>query len=75
MQTSHVHNAVVTNFRDLYKEIDNSNDCICTFRCAHELGIPDYVKKTQHDAGECLSHILENSYPTDELKDDSVCTD
>ena len=41
-------------------------------RCVHELGIPDYVKNTQYDACECLSHILENSYPTDELKDNSV---
>ena len=41
-------------------------------RCVHELGIPDYVKNTQCDARECLSHILENSHPTDELKDDSV---
>ena len=41
-------------------------------RCVHELGIPDYVKNTQYDACECLSHILENSYHTDELKDNSV---
>ena len=60
----------MTNLRDLVKEIDKSNDCIDTFRCVHELGIPDYVKNTQQDARECLSHILENSYTTDELKDE-----
>ena len=72
LETSQAHNAVVMNLRDLFKETDNSNDCIDTFRWVPEIGIPDYVKNIQHDARECLSHILENSYPADELKDDSV---
>ena len=62
----------MANLRDLFKEIDNLNDCIDTFRCVHELGTSYYVKNTQHDARECLSHMLENCYPTDELKDNSV---
>ena len=41
-------------------------------RCVHELGIPNYVKNIQYDACDCLSRISEDSYPTDELKDDSV---
>ena len=46
METLQVDNTVMTNLRDLVKEIDKSNDCIDTFRCVHELGIPDYVKNT-----------------------------
>ena len=46
METLQVDNPVMTNLRDLVKEIDKSNDCIDTFRCVHELGIPDYVKNT-----------------------------
>ena len=46
LETLQVDNPVVTNLRDLVKEIDKSNGCIDTFRCVHELGIPDCVKNT-----------------------------
>ena len=69
---SPIDNPVIINLKNLITLIDRSTDSIDTYQFVHNLGIPNYTQHMQLDAHECLTHILENSFPTDHLKDLSV---
>ena len=68
MQTLQVDNPVVTNLRDLFKKIDKSQMIALIHLDVYISWNTRLCKK--YDARGCLSHILENSYTTDELKDE-----
>ena len=68
---SDLDNAVVTNLKRLFSVINDSDNPAHTYPYVHELEIPHYRPNDQYDACECLSHILDNSYPGN-LKNQSV---
>ena len=68
---SNIDHPVVENLKALFQQINKAADYVDTFDCVQKLGIPGYEKGSQFDALECISHILENSYPN-EFRDQSI---
>ena len=54
--------SIQTGIKNLFQDIENSNEPVKTSKYVRNLGIRNYRYRTQHDAQECLIHILENCY-------------
>ena len=65
-------NPVISTLRTLFNDINISMDPVYTFNSVKLLELPGYVERDQHDVHECLLHLLEKSYPTNELQNSSI---
>ena len=67
-----IDNPVISTLRALFDDINHSVDSVYTFDSVKSLELPGYVERNQHDVHECLLHVLEKSYPTNELQNSSI---